>query len=87
MNGRYLEETGAEKIVEDVALLWKEKGMIRQEQSFDDPYLKTVVNLLKGRSKRLTEIAENSGYFFVDPVRYEEKAERKYFTKTTRGSY
>ena len=83
MNGRYLEETGAEKIVEDVALQWKEKGMIRQERSASDPYLKTVVSLLKGRSKRLTEIAENAGYFFIDPVSYEEKAEKKYFTKDT----
>jgi Glutamyl- and glutaminyl-tRNA synthetases len=81
MNGRYLEEIGAESIVGDVALLWKEKGLIGQERPASDPYLKTVVGMLKGRSKRLTEIAENAGYFFLDPGNYEEKAEKKYFTK------
>jgi glutamyl-tRNA synthetase len=83
MNGRYLEEIGAESIVGDVALLWKEKGLIGQDRPASDPYLKTVVGMLKGRSKRLTEIAENAGYFFLDPGNYEEKAEKKYFTKDT----
>jgi glutamyl-tRNA synthetase len=83
MNGRYLEEIAAETIVEDVALLWKEKGIIARDRCVSDPYLKTVVNMLKGRSKRLTEIAENAGYFFIDPENYEEKAEKKYFTKDT----
>jgi glutamyl-tRNA synthetase len=81
MNGRYLEEIGAESIVGDVALLWKEKGLIGQDRPASDPYLKTVVTMLKGRCKRLTEIAENAGYFFIDPEKYEEKAEKKYFTK------
>jgi glutamyl-tRNA synthetase len=81
MNGRYLEEIGAESLVGDVALLWKEKGLIGQERPASDPYLKTVVTMLKGRCKRLTEIAENAGYFFIDPEKYEEKAEKKYFTK------
>jgi Glutamyl- and glutaminyl-tRNA synthetases len=85
MNGRYLEEASAEALVGDVALLWKEKGMIGQERSSNDPYLKTVVGLLKGRSKRLNELADSAGYFFNDPEKYEEKAEKKYFTKDAAG--
>jgi glutamyl-tRNA synthetase len=34
---------------------------------------------MKVRSKKLTELAENSEYFFIDPSQYEEKAARKNF--------
>jgi glutamyl-tRNA synthetase len=35
---------------------------------------------MKVRSKKVTDMAENSIYFFKDPINYEEKALKKYFT-------
>ena len=80
MNGLYLTESSAEALLADVCKLWKAKGIIPAEKPENDPYLLTVVRMLKDRSKRLTEIVDNSVYFFKDPEIYEEKAAKKHFT-------
>ena len=60
--------------------LWKEQGMIGKEREENDPYLKTVVGLLKDRSRTVNELAASAGYFFADPESYEEKAVKKHFS-------
>jgi glutamyl-tRNA synthetase len=79
MNGRYLAESSAENLVEEAARLWREKGVISADLPDNDPYLLAVVRMLKDRSKRITEIVDNSFYFFKDPESYEEKAAKKHF--------
>ena len=79
MNGRYMAEYPAERLVPDVCRLWKEKGTITADRSESDPYLLAVVRMFKDRSKRITEIADNSVYFFKDPETYEDKAAAKHF--------
>ncbi|HUI91873.1 MAG TPA: glutamate--tRNA ligase [Chitinivibrionales bacterium] len=80
MNGQYLAESSAESLAPEAFRLWKEKGMVPADKPATDPYLLSVINLLKVRSKRLTELVDNSTYFFKDPETYEEKAAKKYFT-------
>jgi glutamyl-tRNA synthetase len=80
MNGQYLTESSPEAIADMSLKLWKEKGIIPADKAGDDPYLLTVIRLLKDRSKRITEIIDNSIYFFKDPEKYEEKAAKKHFT-------
>jgi glutamyl-tRNA synthetase len=83
MNGRYMADCPAERLVPDVCRLWKEKGIIAPDRSESDPYLVAVVRMFKDRSKRITEIAANSVYFFKDPETYEEKAVAKHFNEKT----
>jgi glutamyl-tRNA synthetase len=83
MNGKYLSETSVEELVEESVKLWKEKGVISADHADADPYLRTVISLLKDRSKRITEIVDNSVYFFKDPDSYEEKAAKKHFKPET----
>ncbi len=83
MNGMYLAESSAERIAADVCGLWKEKGLIDADRNETDEYLIAVIRLFKDRSKRVTEIADNSVYFFKDPIQFEEKASRKYFKPET----
>jgi glutamyl-tRNA synthetase len=83
MNGKYLAESDARQLSGQMAVLWKEKGIIPEERPHDDPYLVSVIRLLKDRSKRLTEILDNSVYFFKAPDIYEEKAAQKYFKPQT----
>jgi glutamyl-tRNA synthetase len=83
MNGRYLSETSVEDLAKETVRLWKEKGTISAEHDENDPYLRTVITLLKDRSKRITEIVDNSLYFFKDPGTYEEKAAKKNFNHGT----
>lgn len=81
MNGIYMQERSVESIIDDVLSIWKDKELIDQNSGADDPYLKRVVSLMKDRSRRVTELAENAWYFFQDPSGYDEKAARKHFFK------
>jgi glutamyl-tRNA synthetase len=83
MNGRYLSDTSVQDLAKETVRLWKEKGTISAERDENDPYLRTVITLLKDRSKRITEIVDNSLYFFNDPQSYEEKAAKKHFNPGT----
>lgn len=78
MNGLYLQERSVESIYDDIVARWNEKGWLDQS-SADESYLRKIVGLLKDRSKRLTELADNSGYFFHDPQEYDPKAVKKHF--------
>jgi len=77
MNGQYLAERPPETLVDDVTAMWKEKGWI--DGGLNKEYAIKVIDLLKVRSRRLTDLADSAAYFFVDPVDYEEKAAKKHF--------
>lgn len=79
MNGLYMRECSVDSILHDVATLWKEQGVVGKNRREDEPYLRTVVGLLKDRSRTITELAEAATYFFTDPETYEEKAVKKHF--------
>ena len=83
MNGLYLAESNVEALAAEVCRLGKEKGIIPADKAESDPYFLTVIRMLKDRSKRLTEIVDNSVYFFKDPESYEEKAAKKHFNPQT----
>ncbi|MCX7725503.1 MAG: glutamate--tRNA ligase [Chitinispirillaceae bacterium] len=80
MNGVYLAERSVDSIVEEIIPLLKEKGLV-EENNFEREYIKKVVELLKIRSKKIPDLVNFSEYFFKDPVSYEDKAEKKYFSK------
>jgi glutamyl-tRNA synthetase len=79
MNGLYMAERSALSLAPEIIPLWKEKGWIGETASVNDPYLLQIIDMLKIRSKRTTELAESSSYFFVDPQNYDEKAAKKNF--------
>lgn len=78
-NGVYLQRGPAAAWVGLVLPHWREKGWVAADAAADDPYLEQVVGLLKDRSKRVNELAENARYFFVDPTEYEAQAAKKHF--------
>ena len=43
----------------------------------DENYLFNVIEMVKSRTKSLSELNEFSGYFFADPQSFDEKAVRK----------
>lgn len=81
MNGLYMAEATPDSLLPEVTKLWQAKGLAAPDATGSEPYLLRVIDLLKVRSKRLPELAENSVYFFKDPESYEEKAAIKHFTK------
>jgi glutamyl-tRNA synthetase len=84
MNGLYMAECSTEVIINEVLPIWIEKGWVENTIDSSDPRLSAIVNMMKVRSKRLTELADSAFYFFVDPVEYEEKAARKNFTPASK---
>jgi len=78
MNGVYLTEKSSDAILVDCKELWAEKKL--DISGFSDDYLRSVITLMKVRSRRLTDVIDNSVYFFADPLSYDEKAAAKQFT-------
>jgi glutamyl-tRNA synthetase len=76
MNGQYMARMSSLSLAEEIVPAWIERGWV----SGDIEYAVTVIDLLKSRSRRITELADTAVYFFVDPTEYEEKAAKKYFT-------
>lgn len=77
MNGLYMRKCDVESIAEDVLAKWKELKFISPEDCLDNPKLKQIISMMKERSKKLSDLVDNSVYFFRDPETYEEKAVRK----------
>lgn len=84
MNGLYMAECSTDVIMNEVLPVWIEKGWVNATASSSDPRLVSIVDIMKIRAKRLTDLADNTFYFFVDPVEYEEKAVRKNFTPASK---
>jgi glutamyl-tRNA synthetase len=89
MNGQYLAERPAETLVGEITEMWRDKGWLDSGINGINSaggininsreYAIRVIDMLKVRSRRLTELADSASYFFVDPVDYEEKAAKKHF--------
>ena len=80
MNGLYMAERSSSSLAPQIIPLWQEKGWVAADATINDDYLLKVIEMLKGRSKRITDLVDSAFYFFNDPESYEEKAARKYFT-------
>jgi glutamyl-tRNA synthetase len=79
MNGQYLAERKAETLLDDVASMWKNNGWVDGVNGLNNEYAIKVIDLLKVRSRRVTELADSASYFFIAPTAYEEKAAKKHF--------
>lgn len=80
MNGLYLAERSSESLAPQIIPFFKEKGWVDPQTTDNDPYVLRIIDLMKVRSKRVTDMAESCIYFFKDPINYEEKALKKHFT-------
>lgn len=75
MNGLYMQETPTDNLMDEVISLLEDKGV--SVDTYDSDYRISVIELLKVRSKKITELVDNAVYFFKDPDTYEEKAVKK----------
>ena len=81
MNGRYIQEMSTETLAAAALEEWKKAGIIAPAADDEtERRARAAVKLLRERSKKITELAENGRYFFAEPAAYEEKAAKKYFT-------
>jgi glutamyl-tRNA synthetase len=80
MNGLYLAERTAASLLDEVVPAWKERGWVEAGRDIGDPYFITVIDLLRVRSKKVTELVDGAAYFFRDPENYDAGAAKKQFT-------
>lgn len=83
MNGLYMAERPLDSLVHEVTPLFADAGYIKSGEVVDSVYLTRVVELLRVRSKKLTELVAAAEYFYCDPAQYEEKAAKKHFMPDT----
>jgi len=83
MNGLYMAERTVASLALEVVPVWKKREWVDSNRDLNDPFCVSVIDLLKVRSKKLTELIDNSEYFFKDPAHYEEKAAKKQFRPET----
>jgi len=73
-NAKYLRDVlSLEEVARRVAPLLRAAGYDWD----DDDYLLDVVDVLRPRAETLVELVEQSGYFFVDDVRYDDSARKQ----------
>ena len=76
LNGWYIRNKPAEEIAQLVIPFLEKKGF----QVILDERLIKIVNILRERAKTLVELAISSYYFFIDEIKYEEAARKKFLT-------
>jgi len=75
MNGHYITEASAETLLPEVKPALVELCYINAD--YDDSKLIPVIEMMKGRSKKVTEIAGTLNYFFVKPSEFDEGSMKK----------
>jgi glutamyl-tRNA synthetase len=84
MNGEYIGKLDDESLLNSVIPFfkhtqWFDTAWVEERRE----YLIKVLNLLKGRAKRLGDFVPYASYFFIDVLEYEEKGVKKHFVKDT----
>ena len=79
INGHYLKTLDIEYVTESTIPFMREIGI--DVNGVDMDKLKSIVNLVREKVWKLTEIAEGSRFFFEKPFEYEEKGVEKHFRK------
>jgi glutamyl-tRNA synthetase len=79
MNGAYMQERDVDSLAGDIVRRMSSRQYVSSPLRADDPFVRTVIGLLKNRSRRLDDIADGAAYFFVDPRDYDPKGVRKHF--------
>lgn len=79
LNGWYIRNKRVEEIAELVNPFLQQKGF----QVVLDERLIKIINILRERAKTLVELADSADYFFVDEIKCEEAARKKFLTSET----
>lgn len=74
-NHKYLQEMPDAELVSLYKPVLRTNGV--DPNAFDDKYIARVIGLVKGRINFVSDLWEQSKYFFTEPLTYDEKAVKK----------
>lgn len=86
LNGHYLSSLPVEQYEERVGRALLESGVLAPQELRRD-YLRQVITLLRTRVKTIADFGSYGGYFFRDPVSYDEAARAKYWHDPLTGTW
>ena len=82
LNGEYLKRADAEYVTDMVEPVLRQEGLIEAELSPEQrAWLVKVVDLMKERTRLLTDFVSWAGYFFTDEYPYDERARKKWLRR------
>ena len=85
VNSEHIKRYPTDALIDKVVPYLVEAGLLRQEEVAEKrPYLRSVLELFKGRMKTLRDLAKYGRYFFRDPERYDANALKKYWRPETK---
>ena len=79
LSGQHIMKSESEELLDSIRSIkpdWAPNGL-------SDEYLFSIISLLKGRSKTLLDIINQSEYFFNDPIKYDQNAVAKCWVEDT----
>jgi len=79
LSGQHIMKSESEELLDSIRSIkpdWAPKGL-------SDEYLFSIISHLKGRSKTLLDIVNQSEYIFNDPIKYDQNAVAKCWDKET----
>lgn len=79
LNADHIKATPPGELIKYLAPFLKQKGYITHKRTFIENAIKT----LTARSKTLTDMADDAGFYFTDSISYDEKAANKFFKPTS----
>ena len=82
INGQYLNSMSVDDVTREAMPFLVRKGLITEIQAVEQyNTIKNIIDVVRSRVKTLVELAEATEYFFQDVKSYDEKGQRKYFSK------
>lgn len=84
LNGEYLKRTPVPSLAELLAQRLIAKGWLTKD--YDRPWLERLAALVQDRLKVLSDIEEQHGFFFVEPIAYDEEAVAKFLRQDAMGA-
>ncbi|MCX7913127.1 MAG: glutamate--tRNA ligase [Thermodesulfovibrionales bacterium] len=81
LNSQYMLKGDSLRLAQLVKPFLKRRGIIYDSDSIDIEWLSKAVELLKGRSKTLDDLANSLNYFFVEDIHIDPRLAKDFFTQ------
>lgn len=83
INGQYLNNMSLDDVTQAVIPVLLHQGLITETQVVEEyNTIAKIIDVVRNRVKTLVELTEATEYFFKDVTEYDEKGQRKFFSKS-----
>lgn len=84
VNSHYIKTGNPLRLAKELKPLLIAEKLIADDSSVKDEEIAKVIPLLQERSKTLIEMAKGMEFYFINDIKYDEKAKEKFFTSSVK---